>query len=119
MAARKICFFFKGMREGSKKKSAIAKRGEKTCVSRLQSTHGRYPSSAKGASRVQNTNPVIVIETVKIYFSRYSRSFQSAAFFFLKGSKRIKRKVSPNQIFDCAVKYNSLLPQWEYPSCLA
>ena len=54
---------------------------------------------------------VNVMDTVKIYFSRYNPSSRRWAFFFLMG-KSSSRKVMPIQMFDWAVKYNNRFPQW-------
>ena len=63
--------FFSGNGYGSTKKSTTAKKGEKTCVKKLENDHGCIVLSAKGPNNPQKISPVVVIDTVNTYFNRY------------------------------------------------
>ena len=93
----------------------MAKRGEKTCVKRLEIDHGCILLSANGPSNPQNIIPVVVMETVNTYFKIY-RTRVRFALVGKKGEKSKARQVKPIQRLDCAVKYKSLVPHGVKPS---
>ena len=86
----------------------MAQTGEKTWESRLDNPHERKLESENGPKSPQKITPVTVMDTVKIYFKKYSLSFQSFRIF---GNSAITSKTVPIQIFDCAVKYKSRADQ--------
>ena len=96
----------------------MVKRGEKTCVKKLEKDHGCIPLSAKGPKSPQKISPVVVIDTVKIYFKRY-RMRVCVSLMGNRGVRSKNRKVKPIQRLDCAVKYKSRVPHGENPSNLA
>ena len=86
----------------------MAKTGEKTWESRLDTPHERKLESEKGPKSPQKMMPVTVMDTVKIYLKKYSLSFHSLRIF---GKSAMTSKTLPIQIFDCAVKYKSRADQ--------
>ncbi len=103
----------------STKKSAMEKRGERTCVNRLEKVYTEKSYCfANGANNPQKTAPVMVIATVKINRNTYS-VFCRFSLYGVKENNSMKRVIMPIQIFDCAVKYKSRLAQCEYPSFAA
>ena len=90
-----------------------------TCVKMLGKAQGRkLYFAANGASNPQNTNPVMVMDTVQTYLIIHT--LFGKLFFGRRNKKNSVINASmPTQIFDCAVKYKSRLDQWEKPSFFA
>ena len=92
------------------KKSTIDKTGTTTCVKTL--AKDQTLKSAKGARKEQNITPVIVMDTVKIYFKRLKILLVLCVTFFLSNIIAKIKEVIPIHKLESWVKYNSLVNQW-------